>query len=217
MNRVTGIAAALLAALPAAAQEANAPAGDPALATRDDRNLDVAIEEIQRGRRIFRDDTFGNQVFWGGQLRLHKAIAGAANGGTGPGLSPKAALELGLKVDLEALPEALRQALRRGDVDLDDPATTLALLKLDAVVGVRGFLRSGGRAPADGWHHLRALSFHRRQRVRARHRPPPGRLGRPRPERRCHHRFLPERAAVRGPAEPGGSLGECRNGPQGAA
>jgi hypothetical protein len=144
MNRATGIAVALLAALPAAAQEASVVPGDTALATRDDRNLENAVQEIQRGRRIFREDTFGNQAFWGGQLRLHKAIAGAANGGTGTGLSPKAALELGLKVDLEALPDALRQALRNDDVDLEDPATTLVLLKLDAVVGVRGFFDQAG-------------------------------------------------------------------------
>lgn len=46
---------------------------------------------------------------------------------------------MGLKVDLKALPPGLRLALRRGQVDLEDPATTLALLKLDAVLGVKGF------------------------------------------------------------------------------
>jgi hypothetical protein len=94
---------------------------------------------IQEGRNTFRFDTFGDEAFWGGQLRLHQAIAGAANGGVGPGLSPEAALALGLKVDVDALPPDLVLAIKAGKVNLKDPATTLALLKLNAVVGVRGF------------------------------------------------------------------------------
>jgi hypothetical protein len=105
----------------------------------DQRNIASGVVEILRGRKIFRFDTFGDQAFWGDTLGLHRAIAGRANGGVGGGLSPKAALELGLKVDVNALPRALRNDLRRDRVDLDNPATTLALLKLDAVVGVRGF------------------------------------------------------------------------------
>jgi hypothetical protein len=111
----------------------------------DAANSSAALREIERGRRIFRGDTFGSESFWGGQLRLHQAIAGRANGGIGPGLSPQAALALGLKVDVAALPQALRNALRRGEVDLADPATTLALLKLDAVVGVRGAFDQTGQ------------------------------------------------------------------------
>lgn len=105
----------------------------------DQRNITSGVNEILNGRKIFRFDTFGDQAFWGGALGLHRAIAGQANGGVGAGLSAKAALELGLKVDVNALPGALRNDLRRGRVDLTKPATTLALLKLDAVVGVRGF------------------------------------------------------------------------------
>jgi hypothetical protein len=109
---------------------------------------DAAIGEnaramIEEGRRTFRYETFGDEDFWGGELRLHDAIQGEAFGGVGPGLSPKAALELGLKVDLDALPARLVQQLRHDRVDLDDPATTLALLKLDAVVGVTGFFEDG--------------------------------------------------------------------------
>ena len=100
-----------------------------------------AAQALERGRRTFRDDTFGDEDFWGGALRLHEAIAGAANGGQGSGLSPRVALELGLKVDLDALPESVVQQLRRGRVNLDDPAVTLALLKIDAVIGVKGFFR----------------------------------------------------------------------------
>ena len=65
------------------------------------QSVDAALDRIKLGRAIFRRDTFGNQAFWGGALRLHEAIAGRANGGTGPGLSPNAALKLGLKVDVE--------------------------------------------------------------------------------------------------------------------
>jgi hypothetical protein len=92
-----------------------------------------------QGRRTFRHDTFGDEAFWGDALKLHQAIQGERFGGVGGGLTPRMALALGLKVDLAALPGSLRSDLRHGRVDLDDPAVTLALLKLDAVVGVKGF------------------------------------------------------------------------------
>ena len=94
---------------------------------------------FREGRQIFRFDTFGDEAFWGGQLRLHDAIKGEKLGGVGPGVSPRTALAVGLKVDETALPRSLKQAIRKGKVDLDDPATTVALLNLDAVVGVKGF------------------------------------------------------------------------------
>jgi hypothetical protein len=91
---------------------------------------------LEEGKQIFRFDTFGSEDFWGGKLRLHEAIAGAKNGGVGGGVSPKTALSLGLKVDAEAIPAALAAQINAGKVDLDDPATTVALLKLNSVVGV---------------------------------------------------------------------------------
>jgi hypothetical protein len=91
-----------------------------------------ASRMLQEGRRTFRFDTFGDEAFWGGQLRLHKAIAT---------VSPQQALALGLKVDIAALPPSLVEQLAQGDVDLTDPAVTLALLKLRAVVGVTGFFK----------------------------------------------------------------------------
>jgi len=109
-----------------------------------------AAEQLARGRNTFRFDTFGDEDFWGGALRLHEAIAGAANGGVGPGLSPKAALGLGLKVDVRALPPPLVQALRAERVNLDDPAVTLALLKRNAVVGVRAFTDRAGKVESVG-------------------------------------------------------------------
>jgi hypothetical protein len=108
------------------------------------RNFDAQIvanatEFIEEGRDTFRFDTFGDEAFWGGALHLQDAIKGAALGGVGGGISPSTALSLGLKVDVDALPQPLINRLRQGRVNLDDPATTVALLKLDAVVGVKGF------------------------------------------------------------------------------
>lgn len=112
-------------------------------------DFDAAIENnaqrlIEEGRQIFRYDTFGSEAFWGDTLQLHKAIAGEANGGVGPGVSPATALSVGLKVDADALPAALKERLAAGEVDLDDPATTIALLKLNAVVGVTAFADPDG-------------------------------------------------------------------------
>src|SRR5712691_2028216 len=111
--------------------------------------FDRIIEEnadrmIADGRQVFRFDTFGDEAYWGDALELHKAIAGERNGGVGPGVSPKTALSVGLKVDLDAIPAALQEQLKAGQVNLDDPATTLALLKLNAVVGVTGFFNADG-------------------------------------------------------------------------
>ena len=110
------------------------------------RNFDAQIVTnanllFEEGRNTFRFDTFGDEAFWGGELRLHEAIEGAALGGVGPGISPATALSLGLKVDLDALPPSLANHIRQGKVNLNDPATTLALLKLDAVVGIKGFFQ----------------------------------------------------------------------------
>src|SRR6266704_2486431 len=116
----------------------------------DDVIASHAAKMLEDGRHTFRFDTFGDEAFWGDALQLHKAIAGGANGGVGPGVSPKTALAVGLKVDVDALPEALRQQLREGKVNLDDPATTLALLKLNAVVGVTGFFDSSGNIRSIG-------------------------------------------------------------------
>jgi hypothetical protein len=115
-----------------------------------DRSIEQnARQMMEEGRRTFRDATFGDEAFWGDTLKLHRAIAGAALGGVGPGVSPAAALAVGLKVDVDALPHALRQELKRGRVDLNDPATTLALLQLNSVVGLTGFF-SGGRLRSVG-------------------------------------------------------------------
>src|SRR2546425_4021689 len=112
---------------------------------RADQGEANALATLKNGRSIFRFDTFGDQAFWGDTLKLHQAIEGAANGGVGPGVSPRTALAVGLKVDVDALPEDLVERIQEGQVNLDDPATTLALLKLNAVVGVTGFPSADGR------------------------------------------------------------------------
>lgn len=93
-----------------------------------ERPLDATL--VAEGKEIFRYDTFGDEVYWSDTLQMHQVIEAA--------LTPKLALELGLKVDVEALPSDLLDAIAAGEVDLESPATTLALLQLDAVLGVSG-------------------------------------------------------------------------------
>ena len=112
--------------------------------------LKNSLDLLEEGRNTFRFDTFGDEAFWGDTLKLHQAIQGSKFGGIGPGVSPRTALAVGLKVDADALPRQVVQALKRGAVNLDDPATTLALLKLNAVVGVTGFLNERGSLKSIG-------------------------------------------------------------------
>ncbi len=91
-----------------------------------DRRVDSDAQAmLEQGRAVFRHSTFRSQTFFGSALRLHEAVAE---------LSPRQALAAGLKVDADAVPPAVLAT-----ADLDDPATTAALLRLNAVVGVRGF------------------------------------------------------------------------------
>ncbi|HEY6925481.1 MAG TPA: hypothetical protein VI653_18530 [Steroidobacteraceae bacterium] len=105
----------------------------------DERIRINAAQALAAGRNTFRFDTFGDEAFWGDSLQLQRAIEGSVLGGVGGGLSPKAALDLGLKVDASALPQAVINQLRQKAINLNDPAVTVALLKLNAVVGVHGF------------------------------------------------------------------------------
>ena len=120
------------------------------LSRPDKANLRNAVDMVNQGRQVFRFDTFEDQTFWGDALKLHQAIEGKKFGGVGPGLSPKAALSLGLKVDVDALPASLVEQLKQGQVNLDDPAVTLALLKLDSVLGVTGFFKPDGSLQSVG-------------------------------------------------------------------
>jgi hypothetical protein len=111
---------------------AGAENGHPGFSSFDLQIRQNALRMLREGRDTFRFDTFGDEAYWGGQLQLHQAIANT---------SPEALLGLGLKVDVAALPPPLIAQLTQGQVDLDDPAVTLALLQLNAVVGVTGFFR----------------------------------------------------------------------------
>ena len=93
------------------------------------------------GLTIFRFDTFGDEQLWTDVLRMHEVIAT---------VSPRTALSVGLKVDVEALPATVVAALRDGQVNLDDPAVTLELLRLNAVVGIIGKIDDTGRLASVG-------------------------------------------------------------------
>jgi cytochrome c5 len=105
--------------------------------SQNDRHINATARRlIEEGRQIFRFETFGSEAFFGDALQLHKAIES---------VSPKTALAVGLKVDAEALPDALKAKIKAGAVNLHDPAVTLALLKLNAVVGLTGRFDESGR------------------------------------------------------------------------
>ena len=109
---------------------------DPTPANDFDRPLDPTL--IAQGKEIFRNDAFGNEVYWTDTLRMHEVIES--------GVSPATALSVGLKVDVDALPQAVRDAIANGQVNLNDPAVTVTLLKLNAVLGVKGTVEMvGGR------------------------------------------------------------------------
>jgi hypothetical protein len=104
---------------------------------------------FEKGKAVFRYETFGDEVFWTDALQLHKAIADRDHGGLGDGLTPKAALEAGLKVDLDILPQALRDKIREGKI-LNDAGATLQLIKMDAVLGVVGKFDDKGNLKSIG-------------------------------------------------------------------
>jgi mono/diheme cytochrome c family protein len=85
---------------------------------------------VQQGQQVFRHDTFGDEAKWTDTLRLHEVV--------GTAVAPTTALSVGLKVDAEALPPAVVAGIQSGAIDLTSPATTVALLKLNAVIGLRG-------------------------------------------------------------------------------
>ena len=103
-----------------------------------------------REKRSFVSIRLVTKIFWSGLLHIDKAILGAANGGFGPGVSPAAALNVGLKVDVDALPAEVIAGIESGALSLNDPATTIALLRLNAVVGVKGFFNQDNVLQAVG-------------------------------------------------------------------
>ena len=105
---------------------------------REDPISDNAKQMLAEGKQTFRFETFGDETYWTDAVQLNKAISGEKNGGVGAGLSPKSALGAGLKVDMDVIPADVAAAIKAGKVNLDDPAVTLTLLQLNAVVGVKG-------------------------------------------------------------------------------
>jgi mono/diheme cytochrome c family protein len=97
----------------------------------DDGPTEPSPDDLAEGKEIFRFDTFGDETFWTDTLRLHEVIQTA--------VSPLTALSVGLKVDADALPPGTLEG-----ADLNDPATTVALLKLNAVVGLQGTVETVG-------------------------------------------------------------------------
>src|SRR5689334_12847223 len=85
--------------------------------------------EIAAGKDIFRFNTFGDEKFWTDTLHMNTVIQSSVD--------PTTALSVGLKVDADTLPPEVLQAIQAGQVDMHSPATTVTLLKLGAVVGVR--------------------------------------------------------------------------------
>ena len=99
---------------------------------------DMSPQTVAEGQRIFRFDTFGDEQFWTDTLRLHEVVE--------KNVDPTTALGVGLKVDADVLPPGILQ-----QVDLKSPATTVALLKMNAVVGVQ--------AEIDANNHIRRLGI----------------------------------------------------------
>jgi len=133
-----------------ATSEAASKTAAPAASANDQLTNTNMQAMLDQGRQTFRYDTFGDEAFWGGALNLQQAIAGEKLGGVGLGVSPKTALSVGLKVDADALPASLVEQIKAGKVNMDDPATTLALLKLNSVVGVTGFFDKAGKLESMG-------------------------------------------------------------------
>jgi Cytochrome c len=99
------------------------------------------LRGVRAGREIFRYDTFGDEQLWTDVLRMHEVIAT---------ISAATALAVGLKVDLDALPPEVIAALQGNQVDLTDPAVTIELLRLNAVVGVQGRVDAAGNLTSVG-------------------------------------------------------------------
>jgi len=133
MTRMLVLAGALL--LPGCKAEAPPPEGEAAAAT-DSAARDTSVETVAAGQQVFRHETFGDEQFWSDTARMHEVIQKS--------VSPELALSVGLKVDAAAIPADVAQAIKDGKVNLKDPATTVTLLKLNAVVGLKGTVESAG-------------------------------------------------------------------------
>src|SRR5256885_11280213 len=90
---------------------------------------ETPADSVADGQRIFRFDTFGDEQFWTDTLHMNQVVEQSVD--------PTTALAVGLKVDVAVLPPGILEK-----VDLKSPATTLALLKMGAVVGIQATVDS---------------------------------------------------------------------------
>ncbi|MDZ4663216.1 MAG: c-type cytochrome [Pseudomonadota bacterium] len=100
----------------------------------DAKNLKPQGEQLEEGKQTFRFETFGDETLWSDSLRLHEVIRTSVD--------PLTAFSVGLKIDSEALPEAVVLGIQNGAVNLTSPDTTVALLKLNAIVGLKGTVQT---------------------------------------------------------------------------
>ena len=93
------------------------------------------VSQIEEGKQTFRFATFGDEATWTNKLQMHTVIQSAVD--------PLTAAGVGVKIDVDALPTSVVQGIQNGTVKLNDPQTTLALLQLNAVVGLQGQVSTG--------------------------------------------------------------------------
>ena len=108
----------------------------PAATAQPQTKPESSAAEVTEGQRVFRFETFGNEQLWTDTLRLNEVVE--------KNVDPTTALKVGLKVDADALPAGILEK-----VDLKSPATTVALLKMNAVVGLQ--------ASVDASNHITRL------------------------------------------------------------
>jgi hypothetical protein len=128
------------------ANKSSTTTSQPALTANDEIISNYAQEMLTQGKQIFRFDTFGDEAFWGDALHLHQAIAGKKLGASWVG---KTALSVN-ESDSDALPASLVEQIKAGKVNMDDPAITLALIKLNSVLGVTGVFDKQGKLTSMG-------------------------------------------------------------------
>jgi cytochrome c5 len=130
-NALPFVVAAALAACTASKNDDVGPTPTPT----PDPNKTAADAAFDQGKQIFRFDSFGDEAFWTDKLRMNEAVAA---------VTPNTALKVGLKVDMDALPASVVSQVQSNPAILDDPKTTIALLGLNAVVGVKAVPNAAG-------------------------------------------------------------------------
>ncbi|MFL5365418.1 MAG: hypothetical protein ACJ781_08075, partial [Myxococcales bacterium] len=128
------------------APPATPDAGTPPAQPPPDPNKTAADNAFDQGKQIFRFDTFGDEQFWTNTIHLEQAIGGCPACGIPTGVTPETALAVGLKVDIDALPPSVVAGVQNGSISLKDPKTTIALIGLNAVLGVKGTPNAAGTA-----------------------------------------------------------------------